>query len=234
MISMNGKIQVLNVGIDDCTAKEAMKQTVAYMETEAINVIELITVDTLMYASEEGSLREDIEKIDLVLPGEREILEVAKITEKKQLQEIEQRTYLKMFFRYLHKIHARVFILVETEEEAEAFYRYLAEHYNGIQIVGMAKISPTDAADDLVVNAVNGAETDCVIAALSSPAQENFVIRNRLLLNARVWLGVGKGENPIYRDRGRLERLLQFVNHRFFRHEVEKSRKKELEAAEQS
>ena len=48
---MNGKIQVLNIDIDDCTAKEAMKQTVAYMGTEAINVIEMVTVDTLMYAS---------------------------------------------------------------------------------------------------------------------------------------------------------------------------------------
>ena len=48
---MDGRIQVLNIGIDDCTAKEAMKRTVAYMGTEAINVIEMVTVDTLMYAS---------------------------------------------------------------------------------------------------------------------------------------------------------------------------------------
>ena len=41
---------MLNIGIDDCTAKEAMKRTVAYMGTEAINVIEMVTVDTLMYA----------------------------------------------------------------------------------------------------------------------------------------------------------------------------------------
>ena len=71
---MNGKIQVLNIDIDDCTAKEAMKQTVAYMGTEAINVIEMVTVDTLMYASGNSSLRENIEKIDLVIPGEKEIL----------------------------------------------------------------------------------------------------------------------------------------------------------------
>ena len=71
---MNGKIQVLNIDIDDCTAKEAMKQTVAYMGTEAINVIEMVTVDTLMYASGDSALRENIEKIDLV---DRNILRVA-------------------------------------------------------------------------------------------------------------------------------------------------------------
>lgn len=225
---MNGRIQVLNIGIDDCTAKEAMKQTVEYMGTEAINVIEMVTVDTLMYASGDPSLRENIEKMDLVIPGEKEILEGTDTAEKKQLQEIEQRTYLKMFFRFLHKNHSRVFLLVETEEEAEAFYRYLEESYSGIQVAGMAKVSSLDAADDLVVNAVNGAETDCVIAALSSPGQEDFIVRNRMLLNARVWLGVGKGENPIYRSGGRLKKITQFINHRLFRHEVEKNRKKEL------
>ena len=223
---MNGKIQVLNIDIDDCTAKEAMKQTVAYMGTEAINVIEMVTVDTLMYASGDSSLRENIEKIDLVIPGEKEILEGVEVREKKQLQE---RTYLKMFLRFLHKNHSRVFLLVETEEEAEGFYRFLEEDYSGIQVAGIAKVSPADEADDLVVNAVNGAETDCVIASLSSPGQEEFITRNRLLLNARVWLGVGKSENPIYRSRGRIDRIVQFINHRLFRHEVEKNRKKELE-----
>ena len=168
MIVMNEKIQVLNIGIDDCTAKEAMKQTVEYMGTEPVSVIELVTVDTVMYASEEPKLRESIECVDLVLPGEKEILEGADITEKRHLQEVEQRTYLRMFLRYLHKNHFRVFLLVETEEEAEAFYQYLEERYSGIQVAGMAKVSPTDSADDLVVNAVNGAET-CLLYTSPSP-----------------------------------------------------------------
>ena len=108
----------------------------------------------------------------LVLAGEKEILESADQGGRHRIQEIEQRTYLKMVLRYLHKNHLRVFLLVETDEEAEAFYRYLEEEYSGIQIAGMARVSPVDAADELVVNAVNGAETDCVIAAMSAPVQE--------------------------------------------------------------
>ena len=95
----------------------------------------------------------------------------------------------------------------------------------------MARVSPVDAADELVVNAVNGAETDCVIAAMSAPVQEEFIARNRMLLNARLWLGVGKSENPVYRSRGGIEKIVQFINHRLFRHEVEKTKKKELETA---
>lgn len=228
---MNEKIQVLDIGIDGCSAKEAMKQTVEYMKTEPVSVIEMVNVDTVMYASEEPKLKESIECVDLVLPGEKELLEGADVTEKRHLQEVEQRTYLRMFFRYLHKNHFRVFLLVETEEEAEAFYQYLEAEYSGIQVAGMAKVSPADSADDLVVNAVNGAEADCVIAALSAPAEQEFIVRNRSILNTRVWLGIGKGENPVYRSRSRMQKMVQFINHRLFKREIEKNRRKEMETA---
>ena len=175
MIVMNEKIQVLNIGIDDCTAKEAMKQTVEYNGYRACQRDRACYGGYCNVCLGGTKLRESIECVDLVLPGEKEILEGADITEKRHLQEVEQRTYLRMFLRYLHKNHFRVFLLVETEEEAEAFYQYLEERYSGIQVAGMAKVSPTDSADDLVVNAVNGAETDCVIAALSAPAERNLL-----------------------------------------------------------
>ena len=40
---MNEKIKVLGVSINHYTAKEAMKKVMEYMETEPINVIEMVT-----------------------------------------------------------------------------------------------------------------------------------------------------------------------------------------------
>ena len=44
---MNEKIKVLGVSINHYTAKEAMKKVMEYMETEPINVIEMVTMNTL-------------------------------------------------------------------------------------------------------------------------------------------------------------------------------------------
>lgn len=222
---MNDKINILNVGIDDYTAKQAMKETVAYMESEPINVVEMVTVDTLMYAKEEPELKESIEMLDLVLPGEKEILEAADITDRRHLQEIESQTYLKMFLRYLHKNHRRIFLLVETEEEVQGFYDHFSAAYSGIQVTGIAKVSPENNADDMVINAINGQEVDCVIAALSAPVQEQFIARNKNLLNARVWLGTGKAMKQIYKNGIRKNWLMQFLIHRIFKREIEKNRK---------
>ncbi len=47
--------------------------------------------------------------------------------------------YLKMFMRYLHKNHKRLYLLVESEEEGQEAFRYLQKAYSGIQLVGLRK-----------------------------------------------------------------------------------------------
>ncbi|MEI3218986.1 MAG: WecB/TagA/CpsF family glycosyltransferase [Lachnoclostridium sp.] len=222
---MNEKINVLDVTINDYTAKKAMSKTVDYMNTEPLNIVEMVTVDTLMYAREEPELRESIAHLDMVLPGEKEILEAADIKDRRQLQEVENQTYLRMFFCYLHKNHCRVFLLVETDEEAQDLYEFMNESYSGIQIAGMAKVSAEDSADELVVNAVNGDEVDCVIAALSAPTREKFAEHNKHLLNARVWLGVGKMLKFKYQEESHKNRLIRFITHHVFKREIQKNRR---------
>ena len=50
----------------------------------------------------------------------------------------------------------------------------------------MAKVSAKNRADDMLINAINGEEVDCVLSALSSPLQEELISKNRNVMNARV------------------------------------------------
>lgn len=125
----------------------------------------------------------------LWLPGEKLILEAAE--EARLPKEIDIKLYLKMFMRYLHKNHKRMYLLVESEEDGQEAFRYMQRTYSGIQLVGLAKVSAEGRADDMLVNAINGSEVDCILSALSVPLQEDFIAKNRNLLDARVWVGVG-------------------------------------------
>ena len=82
---MDGKMNVLNVQLDDYTAKDAMKAVTEYMHTEPVNTVEILTVDILMKAAQTEGLKEDIEQLDLVIAGDESILEAAEVTEKKKL-----------------------------------------------------------------------------------------------------------------------------------------------------
>ena len=99
---MSEKINVLDIELDELTAKEAMKASMNYMESEPISIIEMVTVDDLMQIKEVQDLKEDVRQFDLVLAGDKTILEAADITERRFLQETENKTFLKMFIRYLH------------------------------------------------------------------------------------------------------------------------------------
>ena len=222
---MSETICVLDVKIDNCSAKQAMKASVEFMGTAATSVVELVTIETLMLARDKPGLKEVIEQSDLVLPGQEEILEAAGVIDARYIQETRTQTYLRMYLKYLHKNHSRVYLLVETEEEADRLTAHLVSRYRGIQIAGVAKVASGTDMDDMLVNAINGGEVDCVIAILSSPIQEEFIARNRSLINARMWLGAGKLMEPIYKGRSKGEKVAAFVDRMFFMRATRKNRR---------
>ena len=89
---MNEKMNVLDVQLDNCTAKDAMKIIAEYMQTEELNTVDIVTVDTLMRATQLDGMKEELEKLDLLLPGDMAILEAAKITDRKRIQEMDRFT----------------------------------------------------------------------------------------------------------------------------------------------
>ena len=124
-----------------------MKETMEYLKSEPVSVIEMVTVDGLMQMDELPELKENMQEFDLVLAGDKTILEAADITDRKFLQETEGHLFLKMFMRYLHKNHKRIYLLVETEEEGQEFYDYLQRYYSGCLLYtsALSESSPKDS-----------------------------------------------------------------------------------------
>lgn len=226
---MDDKLCVLDVALDDCSAKESMKTVIDYIETEMLNSVELVTTDMLMLASRTPALRENMESLDLVLPGDRSVLEAAGVTDKRRLQEAQDRTFLKMVLRYLHKNRLSVFLLADTAEEAERLCTFLADRYSGIVLSGSAVFQQESSADDGIINQINGAqnEVDCVLACLSSPDQEAFLCRCRPLLNARLWLAPGKSFIP-EEKKGTIMAVREFIEKKILKREVERTKREAL------
>ena len=189
---MNNKINVLELELHNDTAKEAMQKVMEYMKTEPLSIVEFISSDSLLLSKDDEVLRDNISQADLVLTIEKSFLELAGVTDRKRLQEAENGLLLKMILHYFHKNQSRVFLLAESEEDRTRLAEYFEHYYSGIHLVGAEIVSSDRAMDDMILNSINGVEAECVISVLPSPLQETFVVRNRILLNTRVWLGLGK------------------------------------------
>ena len=223
---MDGKMNVLNVQLDDYTAKDAMKAVTECMRTEPVNTVEILTVDILMKAAQTEGLKEDIEQLDLVIAGDESILEAAEVTEKKKLQEAHNQVFMKLVFHYFHKNRSRVFLLTDLPEETQKLEQFLQSEYTGIQIAGTACVPEDESADDLITNQINGAEVDCVLSSMVSPKQEEFIRRCKNLLNTRLWLGIGTESGIMTQKETWRVRFREFLIRKILKREVEKDKKK--------
>ncbi|MFQ7311292.1 WecB/TagA/CpsF family glycosyltransferase [Sellimonas sp.] len=190
---MSEKIKVLGVLIDSLTAKAAMQEAIRYMETEPINTIEVLAGQAVIELVETGDLREKLEKMDLLVVGDKTLLELSNVEDRRLIREAETNLFLKMFMRYLDKGKKKVFLLARTQENLEAFQAHIEKYYRNMVISGMEAVEERPGIDDMIINKINGAETECVLSALPSPFQEDFVERSAHLLDARLWLGIGEG-----------------------------------------
>ena len=84
---MQEKIQVLEVELDNCSAKEAMKRVVEHMSIERLNIVEMVTMNTLARFQESEEDATLFEAFDLVLPSDRGILQAAGIQDERRLKE---------------------------------------------------------------------------------------------------------------------------------------------------
>jgi N-acetylglucosaminyldiphosphoundecaprenol N-acetyl-beta-D-mannosaminyltransferase len=208
---MDEKIQVLDLKLNNMSAKEAMKQAVTYIQTEPLHVIEMITMQALRKFREEENVDEIFESFDLVLASDKEILQVAGIIDERRLKEMDELIFIKMVLRYLQKNNIRVFLLAEASEDMEKLEGYMREDYTNIQVVESATLEENGASDDMLLNLINGSESVCVLSVLPSPLEEKFICRNKALVNAKLWLGLGNMLDELKRERSRWEKVKRFV-----------------------
>ena len=188
---MNEKIQVLGLEIDNLTAKDAVKRVVSYMETEPVSVVEMVTMNTLGKFQQDETAKELFESFDIALASDKGMLEAAGVTDERRLKEVDELLFIKMVMRFLHKNSARVFLLAEDKADLQKLEMYMQEDYSNIQVMDKATMEENGASDDMLLNLVNGAEAECILSALPSPIEEQFIFRNKSLVNASVWLGFG-------------------------------------------
>lgn len=221
------KIQVLGVPIDGLTAKEAMQKTIQFMEKDPINTVEVLAGQSVIELVETGNLREKLEKMDLLVVGDKTLLELSHVEDRKLMKEAETNLFLKMFMRYLDKGKKRVFLLAGSEEERNEFQKYVEKYHGNVTISGTAAIEDKPGVDDMIINKINGAEAECILSILPSPFQENFAERSAHLLDAKLWLGIGQGIKNIRHSNVRKNRIRDMVVKFLLKSEIKKKEKEQ-------
>lgn len=217
---MENRINIFGIEIDALTAKDTLKKIVQYMESETVSTVELVTLELLVQGQENPEWKEMMRRIDLVLPGERDILEASQKASGLPegtpdsghlMKELEKKLFLKMLLRYLQRTRKKVFLLAGQETELLFLQEKLRPYAKGLLPVGHAILPEDGDRRESVINEINGVEPDCIISVLPYPEQERFISEAKALLNARVWVGCNISlfqEEHKKRPAGKLRRFL--------------------------
>ncbi len=236
---MENKIDIFEIDIDALTAKDTLKRIVQFMESETVNTVEIVTLELLVHGQDDPEWREMMRQMDLVLPGEKEILEASEKaavplgggagSNGRLIKEMEKRVFLKMFLKYLQRTGKKVFLLAGQEADLLLLQEKLRPYAKGFLPAGHALLPQEGGRKDSVINEINGAEPDCIISVLPYPEQERFITEAKALLNARLWIGCSLillQEENIKKPSGKLRK---FFLKRTLRHLVDQQKSRQEE-----
>lgn len=223
---MSKKIDVLGIRLDDYTAKDAMKTITECIKEETVSLVEVVTAESVMRMAQNEMGQRGICTMDMILPGDRVILEAADIKDEKLLQEAQNRGFLKLLFQYLHKNSTSVFLLADSIEEAETLKRYLQKEYKHIRVTGIMGIPEGTASDDMIINMINGAEAECIISSVTSDRQEAFICRCKNILNVKLWVGISQMETFFTERESLAHRFFVFINRKILKRKAIQEKKR--------
>lgn len=185
-------INILGVMLTDYSLKESLTLLEEYMTNGKLNTILYITAPVLMAAGKDEEEKNCIESMDLTLCGDAELLRVSKIESASRQYEVENRVFLKEFFRRMVHRNRKIYLLAESEEDLETFRHELEMFQSGLLISGSSVMSEDTEDMEEIINRINDVAPAAIISRLPHGRQEKYMTDFKLLANAEVWLGIPK------------------------------------------
>lgn len=214
---MSKKIQVLGIEIDNYTIREMMLLLEDYISSEGLHIVQIITPELLLLASEHDQIKEMIDKVDLQVIGDVSILEVVSPSHEQQQSEVQKKELEELFLRSLIRKKKTVYWIGHTEEQLAMFKDYMNENYPDLVLVGQfaGKIEEDDT--DYILNDINSVAPDVLLLNLSSPLQENFVFRNRNRFNAKLCICIGLHMKSKFLSRKKSSKIKSLIDQTIFK-----------------
>ena len=202
-----------------------MLKVADYLENDVINTIEIISYDTLLKEQYNTDWIDCLNKKDLVIAGDEEILKAAGVIDRTTIREVHHAKLVRTILQYLYKNNKTVFVLASSEDALSYFRASLPNYVRNLNIVGTDLLEEGSGKEAIAINNINGLDADCILSILPSPIQEEFIHQHQSLLHSRLWFGCGEFFNRDLHEQSGMTRLLHYIKKKVFHYKVEKHKK---------
>ncbi len=195
---MDRKTEVCGIQLDNLSLPEAMTSIEEFFGRGRLYTVDYVYAELLKLLVQEEELKNSvIAGTDLMLIGEKAVAQVLDVPCMMTEEELDRQQLANQFLQYCEQEQKTIYWIGETEESYEQFRAYADKVYPQMQVVGAFAVGEdlTSEMEEALINDINCLTPDVIVSKLPSPYQEQFISRQKMKLNAQVWLGISSKAN---------------------------------------
>lgn len=185
------KENILGVAFDKLTRTDALKQVMAYLETDENHIVATPNPEIIMAAHEDDELNTILSQADLVLADGIGVIIGSKILKKTLTERVEGCDLVTNVLASIADQHHTAYFLGAKPGIAEEAKMNMMNTYPGLKIVGTHDGYFDAQEEKVIVEELIQLKPDIILVGFGSPRQEQFMYRYKNTLNTKVMVGVG-------------------------------------------
>lgn len=207
------QIQILGMTFPNYSLRDELQLAQEALRSERLCMFLTMSMQSLMKVSSSGSEEEKsfVEQADLIVVEDPEILSVAGITSNQRIREASDHLFFAELMKRLQRGQQQIYLVASKNEALEKIKEILGERYEKLHIVGQYSIEEYPDDLDRMINEINSAAPDVILSVMPTPGQEEFLMKNRSKLLAKLWYGLGENYNLLLEKKGfgwKMKRLI--------------------------
>ena len=209
------QIQLLGMTFPNYSLRDELQLAQEALHSERLCMFLTMSMQSLVKVSSSGSEEEKsfVEQADLIVVEDPEILSVAGITSNQRIREASDHLFFTELMKRLQRGQQQVYLVAAKSAALDKIKEILAQRYEKLQIVGQYSIEEYPDDLDRMINEINSAAPDIILSVMPTPQQEEFLMKNRSKLLAKLWYGLGETYGLLMEKKGfgwRMKRLIHF------------------------
>ena len=208
------QIQLLGMTFPNYSLRDELQLAQEALHSERLCMFLTVSMQSLMKVSSGfGEEKSFVEQADLIVVEDPEILSVAGITSNQRIREASDHLFFTELMKRLQRGQQQVYLVAAKNVALDKIKEILAQRYEKLKIVGQYSIEEYPDDLDRLINEINSAAPDIILSVMPTPQQEEFLMKNRSKLLAKLWYGLGENYGLLMEKKGfgwRMKRLIHF------------------------
>jgi len=188
---MNGKIEVVGIGIDNVTMGEAVERLSEFIERDAYSMVFTPNSEMIIEAVKDRDFEEVLNNGQLVIPDGIGVVIASKFYGTPLKERVTGVDLTMKLMELANEKGKGVYLLGGKEGVADEAAIKLKEKYDGLVISGTRNGYFAEDEEEAIEDEINRSGAEILLIALGAPKQEKFIYRHRDKLRVRIAMGVG-------------------------------------------